>query len=205
MSYATKPLLQRVLGDAAWQRLAPAVRRHYRIHDHVPETLVLQGVMAEIFHSPLIKPLLLLARTLDALVPYRGSDVPVEVCNRTDPAHPGALFWHRTFRFPEGRDSIFRSRMQAMADGEIVELLRFGVGIHLRVEERDGALVYRALRHCWQIGPWLVPIPNWLLLGDATIVEGAVSDDELYLDFSIDHPLLGRTFGYRGRFRLPPA
>jgi hypothetical protein len=197
-----QPLFQRVLGDAAWYRLAPAIRRHYSLSDG--QTLVLHGVMTEIFHSPWIKPLLLIAQAIDALVPHQGTEVPVEVRNRTDPAHPQTLYWHRTFRFPDGRTTHFRSRMEAVADGQIVELLRLGIGIHLQVDERDGALQYRALRHCWKIGPWMLPIPNWLLLGDAIIIESAASAEELYLDFRIDHPLLGRTFGYRGCFTFEP-
>lgn len=204
MPNLSKPLFQQILGDAAWGRLAPAVRRHYLIPGSREETLVLQGVMSEIFHSPVIKPLLLLAQAMDALVPYQGREVPVEVANYADPECPQTLYWHRTFHFPNGRKTVFRSRMQAVAEGEVVELLRFGVGILLRVEEHEGHLVFRALRHCWKIGPWMLPIPNWLLLGDATIVEGALDEEELFLDFAIEHPLLGRTFGYRGRFHLPP-
>lgn len=197
------PLFNQVLGDAAWNRLAPAVQRHYRMTATTAESQTLQGVMEEIHHSPFIKPLLLIAQACDALVPYRGREVPVEVRNWIDPARPHALFWYRTFRFPDGRVSVFRSRMESGGPGEIVELLRFGVGIRMRVEERDGALVYTALEHCWKIGPWLQGIPNWALLGTAVIVEQALSDNEVRLDFAIKHPWFGRTFGYRGRFVLP--
>jgi len=203
MSTRSQPLFQRALGNAAWNRLAPAVRRHYAMSAATAETRTLPGIMEEIVHAPIIKPLLLVAQAFDALVPQRGRDVPVEVRNWTDPAKPRTLFWHRTFRFPDGRTSIFRSRMEPGGPGEIIELLRFGVGIRMRVEESNGALVYMALEHCWKIGPWRLGIPNWALLGTATIVERAISDDELHLDFSIKHPLFGRTFGYRGRFALP--
>jgi hypothetical protein len=165
----------------------------------------LQGIMEEIHHAPLIKPLLLLARAFDALVPLQGRDIPVEVRNSTDPHRPHALFFHRTFRFPGGHAAIFKSHMRPGRPGEIIELLRFGLGIRMRVEERDGALIYTALEHCWKLGPWFLGIPNWALLGDAVIVESGLSEHELRLDFRIDHPLLGRTFGYRGRFSLPLA
>ncbi|HLF96205.1 MAG TPA: DUF4166 domain-containing protein [Methylococcaceae bacterium] len=203
MSTRSQPLFQRALGNAAWNRLAPAVRRHYAMSAATAETRTLPGIMEEIYHAPFIKPLLLFARGFDALVPYRGRDVPVEVRNWTDPAYPQALFWHRTFRFADGRRTVFLSRMESDRPGEIVELLRFGVGIRMRVEEQNGALVYTALEHCWKIGSRLPGIPNWALLGTATIVERAISDDELHLDFAIKHPLFGRTFGYRGRFALP--
>lgn len=198
------PLLQTILSDEAWHRLAPAVRSHYRLSPNPPRTMTLSGMMDDIFHIPLIKPLLLLASRLDALVAFAGSDIPVTVRNWTNPNRPQALFWHRTFTCPDGRTRIFRSRMEATErPGEVVELLRYGVGIRMRVVEREGALVYLALEHCWKIGRWFVPIPNWALLGTATIVERAISDREVYLDFVIEHPWYGRTFGYRGRFSLP--
>lgn len=200
----SKALIEQALGEAAWNRLAPLVRDHYRLDPATGESLTLTGVMDEIFHAPLIKPLLAVAGYFDALVSRRGRDVPVEVRNWTDPARPRTLFWHRTFRFPGGDPCVFRSRMVLAGPGEIVELLRFGVGIRMRVEEREGDLVYTALEHCWEIGPWRLGIPNWALLGDALIVESAVSDQALGLRFDIRHPWFGRTFGYRGRFGLLP-
>lgn len=196
------PLFRRALGDDAWHRLAPVVRRHYDLAPREGRPRILTGVMEEVFHAPLIKPWLWLGRGLRALVPYRGNEVPTEVRNRTDPARPEALFWHRTFHFPDGRRSVFASRMEAGGAGEVIEFLRLGIGVRMAVSERDGALVFTGRDHCWRIGKRLVGIPNWALLGDAVIVESAVSDTELRVDFEIVHPLLGRTFGYRGRFRL---
>jgi hypothetical protein len=202
MTASSLPLLRRALGEDAWHRLAPVVRRHYGISPTDGTPRVLRGVMEEIFHAPIVKPWLALARNFEALVPYQGRDVPTEVRNWTDPAQPGALFWHRTFSFPDDRRTVFSSRMVAGADSELLELLRLGVGIRMRVSERDGALVFTGKNHCWRLGTALISIPNWALLGDAAIVETAVSEDELRVDFEIVHPLFGRTFGYRGRFLL---
>jgi hypothetical protein len=198
----THPLFRQALGDDAWNRLAPVVRRHYDMAPHESGTQILTGIMEEVFHAPIIRPWLWLGRWLQALVPYSGSEVPVKVRNRTDSARPGALFWHRTFHFPDGRRSVFASRMEAGGAGEIIEFLRLGVGVRMAVSERNGALVFTGRDHCWRIGTGLVGIPNWALLGDAVIVESAVSDAELRVDFEIVHPLFGRTFGYRGRFKL---
>ncbi|BBA35784.1 uncharacterized protein sS8_3852 [Methylocaldum marinum] len=195
------PVFRRVLGEEHWARLAPAVRRHYDLSPASAEGLILQGVMEEIRHSPLIKPWLVIARWFKALVPYPGDNIPVEVRNATDPDKPDVLYWHRTFSFPDGRTTEFLSRMEPAGSGEVVEILRFGVGIRMRLAVRDGALVYTGLEHCWKVGPVMIGIPNWLLLGNAVIVESPVSDDEVRLDFEIVHPWLGRTFAYRGRFR----
>jgi hypothetical protein len=202
MSTLTPPLFRRVLGEDAWNRLAPVVRRHYDIPPSAGAPQILRGVMEEIYHAPVVKPWLAMARGFEALVPYQGSDVPTEVRNWTDPARPEALFWHRTFHFPDGRHSVFTSRMEAGANGEVIEFLRLGVGVRMAVSERDGALAFTARDHCWRLGPVLAGIPNWALLGRATVVESPVSDSELRVDFEIVHPLFGRTFGYRGQFSL---
>ncbi|MGZ8219669.1 DUF4166 domain-containing protein [Methylomagnum sp.] len=202
MPASSLPLLRLALGDDAWHRLAPVIRRHYDISPLDGTPKVLRGVMEEIFHAPIIKPWLALARSFEALVPYQGRDVPTEARNWTDPAQPDALFWHRTFHFPDGRQTVFSSRMEAGGNGELVEYLRFGVGIRMAVSERDGALVFTGRDHCWRVGSVVAGIPNWALLGDASIVESAVSEDELRVDFEIVHPVFGRTFGYRGKFGL---
>lgn len=196
------PLFRQALGEDAWNRLAPVVRRHYDISSSTAETKILHGAMEEVYHAPWVKPWLFLARYFNALVPYAGRDVPVEVRNSTDPAFPDTLFWCRTFRFTDGRIAVFSSRMEPGKPGEIVELLRFGVGIRMSVTEKDGALIFTASEHCWKIGARLLGIPNWVMLGDAIIVERAISANELRLDFDIVHPWFGRSFGYRGRFSL---
>jgi hypothetical protein len=195
------PLFRRLLGEAAWQRLAPAVRRHY---DLCPEgtSARLRGVMEEIRHAPPAKPWLLVAGWFKALVPYQGRDVPTEVRNWTEAGRPDAVFWHRVFRFADGRATVFASRMERSGPLEVIEFLRFGVGVRMAVSERDGALVYTGQGHCWRLGRLLLGIPDWLLLGQATVVESAVSDREVRVDFELVHPLWGRTFGYRGRFRV---
>jgi hypothetical protein len=202
MTVRHMPVVRRVLGEEHWARLAPAVRRHYDLSPSFAEDMILDGVMEEIRHAPLIKPWLMLARWFKALVPYPGDNVPVKVRNRTDPTTPDSLYWHRTFSFPDGRVTEFLSRMEPAGRGQIVEILRFGVGIRMRLSVEDGALVFTGLQHCWKLGPMMIGIPNWALLGNAVIVESPVSDDEVRLDFEIVHPWLGRTFAYRGRFRM---
>jgi hypothetical protein len=196
------PVFRRVLGEEHWARLAPAVRRHYDLSPSSADGMILEGVMEEIRHSPLIKPWLMLARWFKGLVPYSGENIPVQVRNVTDPDRPDVLYWHRTFSFPDGRIAEFLSRMEPAGRGEIVEVLRFGVGIRLRLDVQDGALVFTGLQHCWKLGPFTIGIPNWALLGNAIIIESPLSENEVRLDFEIVHPWLGQTFAYRGRFRV---
>lgn len=190
------PLAQTALGDA-WLRLAAPMRRHYGLPCGVDAELTLQGRM-RVDYPLKVLPLILAARLCGALVHRRGDNLAVTVRNRTCDGSP-ALFWRRTFQFP-GRNVIFQSRMEHLAENEIVEYVRFGLGIRLRLSEQDGALVFRSNGYVWNLGPWRLHLPDWLLLGRAEIVERADGEDALLLEFRVEHPWWGKTYDYGGRF-----
>lgn len=91
--------------------------------------------------------------------------------------------------------------MRFLSKHELIETVGFGFGLRLKVEVFNGDLLYRSDGHFWQYGKIMLNIPDWLLLGSATISEHALSENEFYLDFSVQHPLWGETYSYRGRFR----
>ncbi|MCP3662741.1 MAG: DUF4166 domain-containing protein [Gammaproteobacteria bacterium] len=89
----------------------------------------------------------------------------------------------------------------AQAD-EIIEYVRYGMGIRMRMSVLNGALVFKSLGYVWQLGGVTLPIPTWAILGDTEIIEQAISDNEFYIDFKMTHPILGRTFAYSGTFSI---
>lgn len=194
------PVIRRALGEE-WERLHAAVRRHYDLTPGTEQSCTLVGNMEEISHSPLAKPFILAGRMFGALVPYSGRNVPVEVRNRTCRDRP-AMFWHRTFMFQGRQPYVFQSRMEHLGGREIVEFVRLNLGICMYLSEIDGALCYTSNGYLWRLGPFHIRIPDWLLLGEARIVEYGIDDDTVMLDFAIQHPLWGRTFGYKGTLRL---
>lgn len=193
-------LLRKVLGESAWNQLAPVVRRHY---DLAPgQASRLEGVMEEIWHAAWAKPILALCARLETLVPYRGGGIPAEVRHRVDPEQPDTLHWHRTFRFPGGRTALFRSRMEADGPGGVVERVALGFGVRMAVAVANGALRFTSRGHCWRIGRWTLNLPDGLLLGRAVVVESAMGTDRLRVDFRMTHPWFGGSLGYRGWFRI---
>lgn len=117
-------------------------------------------------------------------------------------ADAAGLIWRRRLDYPDGRSDCFNSRMAYVADRELAEYIGFGFGFGLRlqVSVENGDLLYRSLGHFWQCGSWVVPIPDWLLLGSTTIRECALAADRFYLDFEIRHPWWGLSYQYRGEF-----
>ncbi len=195
------PVIKRALGSA-WGELHPLVRRHYDVRPGTEQRVTMRGTMDEVYHSTAAKPFLLLGRIFGALVPYRGRNVPVEVHNWGRIENTQDVFWHRTFSFPDRRPFVFSSRMVHIAGDEIVEYVRFGMGVRMRMSVRDGALIFTGIGYRWNLGPFTLYLPSWLILGHAVIEERALSDDEFLVDFKMEHPLLGRTFAYSGRFRI---
>ena len=80
------------------------------------------------------------AMLFGALIPYRGRDILVTVRNWTTADDAGCMFWHRTFLFPGDRRALFASRMVCVGTNEIIEYVRFGLGIHMRVFADQGSL-----------------------------------------------------------------
>lgn len=194
-------VIGRALGDD-WVRLDPVLRRHYGIVPGSDQQRLMLGIMSHVDHSLIAKLFLLPGRLFGALIAYRGTDIPATVRNWTTEADKQAMFWHRRFRFPHGREAIFASRMVYAGGDEIVEYVRFGLGIRMQLSVDAGALVYRSRGYQWDLGKLKLRFPDWLLLGAGEIREAGLSDAGFEMAFEMRHPLFGRSFSYAGRFEL---
>lgn len=189
--------IPRALGSQ-WSDLGAAVRRHYDLSPHTETRLEVEGTM-EVAFSPVGKLLISVGRLFGALVPYRGRGIPVSVRNWSR-ADSDAMFWHRTFRYPGRKPVIFLSRMEYAGEKQIVEYVKYGLGIRMRLSSEGKSLRFDSLGYQWGLGPLTLRIPDWALLGRAVIRETPISEGSFRVDFEIDHPLWGRTFEYSGEF-----
>lgn len=190
-------LMQQVLG-ADWHKLPGVIQRHYQLENE--QQNVLEGLMA-ITYPRFMFPLIWLLHLFGGLVLWSGNEVQTRV-QKT--AGADILHWQRIMSYPDGKIDYFRSQMRYLGEHELVEMIGFGFGLRLKVEVCNGDLLYYSNGHFWQWGKFSINIPDWLLLGSATISEHALSEEEFYLDFRIQHPLWGETYSYRGRFRYIP-
>lgn len=194
--------IRRALGSE-WCALGNVVRRHYDLPPRTETRLQVEGRMAVAF-SPMGKLLITAGRLFDALVPYVGREIPVTVRNWSR-ADSDAMFWHRTFRYPGKKNPvIFHSRMEYLGNRHIVEYVKYGLGIRMRLSTEGETLRFDSQGYQWVLGPLTLRIPDWLLLGNAVIIETPLSERSFRVDFEINHPLWGRTFEYSGEFSLAP-
>jgi hypothetical protein len=183
-------LMQRALGDD-WHKLPPALQAHYRCG-----TKTDKGCM-DIEYPRFMQPYLSLLRLFGALVHRRGEDVTtvVEKSVVGERQH-----WCRTLTYPDGNIVRFDSFWVSAGDNQLIEFVNPVLGLQMTVHVADGRLHYRGVRLVAKLGRWLLPIPEWLVLGHTTIVEEAVDDGHFVMDFRITHPFAGQVFRYSGRF-----
>ena len=189
------PLLQKALGND-WNKLPLVIRRHYSVPKN--SNTRLKGSM-EIGYPNFLLPLIVLIHFCGGLVSRRGKNIETLVEKTISPQNT-ELCWQRTLTYPDNHKDYFYSRMVYLQNHELIETVRFGFGLRLKVSVENRCLVYRSNGHIWQCGGLRLIFPDWLVLGEATIIEDPISDRQFRLDFSIKHPLWGNSYWYHGIF-----
>jgi len=190
------PLLQKTLGQD-WNKLPPVIRRHYSVPKD--SNTCLKGKM-EIGFPSFLLPLISLIHLCGGLVLRCGTHIETKVEKTISPNNT-KLLWRRTLIYSDNKKDYFYSSMFYLNDHELIETVRFGFGLRLKISVENGNLVYRSNGHTWQCGSLRLTFPDWLVLGEATIIESPLSDQQFRLDFSIKHPLWGNSYWYHGVFQ----
>lgn len=183
-------LMQRALG-ADWDKLPPALQAHYRFGKTTDS-----GCM-DIEYPRFMQPCLSLLRLVGALVDRRGRQVATVV-------HKSVVgerqYWRRTITYPDGKVVRFNSFWVPAAGNQLIEFVNPMLGLQMAAYVEGGRLHYRGVCFIVKLGCWLLPIPEWLILGRTRIVEEAVDETHFVMDFRVTHPLFGQVFRYAGKF-----
>jgi len=185
-----KSLMQRALGND-WHKLPPALQAHYRF-GKTTDT----GRM-DIDYPRFMQPYLSVLRVFGALVNLRGEQIPTVVEKKVVGERQ---YWRRTITYPNGKVIYFNSYWVYAGGNQVIEFVNPLLGLQMAAQVVDGKLHYHGIRYVVKLGPWLLPIPEWLVLGHTTIVEVALDDTHFAMDFRLTHPLLGQVFRYAGEF-----
>ena len=185
-----KSLMQQALG-ADWDKLPPALQAHYRFG-----TTTDTGSM-DIEYPRFMQPVWSILRLLGALVDRQGKSVTTIVEKRVVGERQ---VWQRTITYPDGQIVRFDSFWVAAGNAEVIEFVNPVLGLQMAPYVVGEKLHYRGVRFIAKLGPVTIPIPEWLVLGHATIIEEALDDTHFAMDFRLTHPLFGQLFRYSGKF-----
>lgn len=195
-----EPIFKTVLGNQ-WMQLGRIVRQHYSLTPFSQDYVRVDGVMEEVHHSLIAKLLIPFGILFGAIVPFRGANVPVSVHYSSSPDDAN-LYWDRVFQFRNHKKVHFKSYMHHVSSNEVIEYVRFGVGMRLRVTAEDGALVFRDEGYVWRLFGFTLPIPAGLFFGNAYVEERPIDADSFSMKMELTHPLFGTLFRYRGHFSI---
>jgi hypothetical protein len=194
------PTFRRLLGEAAWRRLAPAVRARFAVKPKAGESFSFVGVMSDVRRSRIGWLIAQAGRLLGTpLAPQRGRWVPTLVHIFLSPRGEGVV-WERRYAFAGRRPVVVSSTKKAEATG-LLECARRGFAMRLRLSERDAALHFESTGYAIEIGRWRVPVPLLLSPGVAHVVHSDEGGGWFRFAMSFRHPLFGETFFQDGLFR----
>lgn len=185
-----KSLMQQALG-ADWEKLPPALQAHYRFGATVDT-----GSM-DIEYPRFMQPVWSLLKLFGALVDRKGKGVATVVEKYVVGERQ---IWRRTITYADGQVVRFDSFWVAAGNGDVIEFVNPVLGLQMAPYVVGEKLLYRGVRFVARLGPMTIPIPEWLSLGHATIVEEALDDTHFAMDFRLTHPLFGQLFRYSGEF-----
>ena len=182
--------LKQALGQQ-WQQLPVALKTHYQGENNKDVGKL------DIEYPRFMQPYYSLMRLLGALVNQQGKSIPTIVEKKMK----GKIqYWKRQVTFPSGKIIFFKSTWVYAGGNEIIEYVNPLLGLRMAVEVKNEQLYYYGRHFVIKLGSFLIPVPEWLVLGHSTIVETAINEKEFVMDYRITHPWLGEIFRYAGRF-----
>ena len=156
-----KSLMQQALG-ADWDKLPPVLKAHYcyQINTDI-------GYM-DIEYPRFMQFYLSVLRILGALVNRSGKHLSTSVQKRVAGERQ---YWRRAITFPDGKVIYFNSFWVAAGGNQLIEFVNPLLGLQMAVRVQEGRLHYRGVKFVLKLGPLLLPIPEWLVLGHTSIVD----------------------------------
>jgi hypothetical protein len=190
-----------LVGRAAWFQLPEAVRRRFERGAHVHGPVFYPGVM-QVRASSMGRLVAQVGRLIGTpLAPFTGEDVPVTVEVRDDGR--GGILWLRTYHY-QGRDPItVGSCKRTDCDGTLLEVVRGGLGMRLRITVEDHALHFRSTAYFAEMFGRRLSIPLLLTPGRAHVAHIDQGGGVFRFTLRFVHPWLDETMFQTGLFRDP--
>ncbi|MBI2234465.1 MAG: DUF4166 domain-containing protein [Micavibrio aeruginosavorus] len=196
---ANEPIFKSVFG-AAWDDLPPVIKRHYANRPYTDDKVTVEGVLHVTCAGP-VKAFAPFFWLMGGIPPHNEKDVPVTVHFESD-RNTKAFHFNRIFHFKTRNPYAFRSRMIQIADSDIVEIMRFGIGWRMRYLWQDGKVILQHKGYCLSLFGHLIPLPLTPVMGAGYAEEIPVDDETFDMFVHITHPRWGKVYEYRGRFKV---
>lgn len=193
------PIFKNIFGGD-WEKLPPVMHKHYANRPYSDDVSVCEGTLDVMCKAPLtwMAPLMM---ALGQVPAHNENDVAVTVRFQSD-KDSRAFHFKRTFQFKKRKPYAFHSRMIQIRDNEVIEVMRFRIGWKMLYLWDGHKVVLQHRGYALYIGGLFLPLPLTLLLGKGYAEEVAIDDSSFNMITHITHPLWGKIYQYKGRFKM---
>ena len=119
----------------------------------------------------------------------------------TEDAASGGQIWTRICARRDGFPQVIHSAKRFAGPTGLEEYVGFGVSMALRIAVEHEALVFHSVGYSLQLGPFRLPLPDWLTPGDLTVTHSDLGCGDFRFTLEIIHPRFGRLIRQSAVFR----
>lgn len=196
--------IRTLIGQAAWRRLAPAIRERFGNSPANGEVRLYRGVMEKVDCTWLGLTLAHAGRLLGAPMAWKtGRDVRCDVHVYADPQ--GGVVWERRYDFGAPRAVVAKTTKRCDGRGRLLECFGATAGMTLKVFEQEGELHFLSEDFFLRLGNWKVLLPAFLSPGTLHVVQRDEGAGDFRFTMDVKHPLFGTIAVQDGVFRQVAA
>lgn len=194
-----EPTFKHIFGKD-WDSLPSVIKRHYANRPYSEDLTIVEGTL-DVQCKGILRMLSPLLMLLGQIPAHNENNVPVTVRFTSDTASRSFHF-RRTFYFKTIPSYEFHSRMVQINDSEVIEIMKFGFGWKMLYEWDGHKVILSHKGYGLNLFGFILPVPLGILMGKGYAEEIPVDDDTFDMMTSLTHPIFGKIYEYRGRFRI---
>src|ERR1700761_94926 len=158
-----------LLSDEDWGRLPLAIWRRFSTRFADGKTVVYVGEVDEVEFSRLGWWLAQLARLIGGPLPISADANLPAIVSVTEDAATGGQIWTRIYARHSYFPQVIHSAKRFSGPTGLEEYVGYGVVMALRVNVVEQALQFSSASYFLQLGPFKLPLPEWLTPGELTV------------------------------------
>ncbi|WP_419903093.1 DUF4166 domain-containing protein [Kiloniella sp.] len=194
--------IRELLGDAAWLRLRPAIRKRFGCDAKLGSTHLYRGKMDKVEATALGLVMAQVARLIGTPMAWsRGSEIPCDVITFDDPERDGGVVWERHYHFTPEKIQIARTTKLVSQKEGLLECFGKHFGMKLKLIEEDGALHFISTSFYLQIFGRRIALPRLISPGTLHVTHRDVGNNWFQFMLKVCHPLLGQLAFQDGYFK----
>jgi len=192
---------RRLLGEAAWARLPPAVQARFSKRLDEGRPAIYCGRITCMRVSRAGRILARALRVIGAPLPLDCKVGDTSIVTVTEDARSHGQFWSRHYARRRGFPQIVQSSKRFCGPTGLEEAIGFGIVMALGARAENGALVFRSAGYAIATGSHRLPFPQFLSPGALTVTHREVDTETFLFSLHLEHPRFGLLMHQEGLYR----